>query len=254
MSVSIQQFKNSPLRKIRLKENSEASSDSKKHHEKRQCFSESSEMLNSSGDASSTKRPPSKYGIYDVNTGPNASRTVTTPFAVTGEEEPRFSRTFSFSGTYGSEQHEDEVRVPFSSSASTSNVLDDNNRGSFYDNIPMIIVSHSENDNATLGTCTSDSVFDETVPCSSKDFTAQNDSEDDLSSVSSDEDEDEEDTEHLDISGAQSDGRINDKVMGSVDSGVPSSPILRSPRFVPFIALCQFIKFIRKSSIKPPLY
>ena len=208
-------------------------------------------MLNSSGDASSTKRPPSKYGIYDVNIGPNASRTVNAPFPVAGKEESRYSRTFSFSGTFGSEQHEDETRVPFSSSASTSNVLDDNNRGSFYDNIPMIIVSHSENDNATLGTCTSDSVFDEAVPCSSKDFTAHNDSEDDLSSVSSDEDEDEEDAEHLGISEAQSDGRINDKVMGSVDSGVPSSPILRSTRFVSFIAVCQLM--YRKSSVKPSL-
>lgn len=196
--------------------------------------------MNSSGDASNTKRPSSKYGIYDINSGPTAPRTVNSAFPTPCKEEPRLSRTFSFSGTFGSGQH--EVTVPFSSSASTSNVLDDNNRGSFYDNIPMIIVSHSENDNATLGTCTSNSVFDDAVPCCSKDFTAHNDSEDDLSSVSSNEDEDEEDTGHLVISGAQLDGRINDKVMGSVDSGVPSSPVLRSPRFVSCVSFCQKCK------------
>ncbi|XP_065058049.1 stAR-related lipid transfer protein 13-like isoform X1 [Rhopilema esculentum] len=191
-----------------------------------QCSASSMDHIKSSNSSSSLlvemhgrKRPSSKYGIYSVDRAVTDVDTVAKDIGIPGQE-PRLSRTFSFSGT--SESNDLASNASHLTSASTTDVFSKENRLSFYDNVP--ILADSEPNYKYIGASPTDSVFKESVPMRRKHFASQMESDDDMSSVSSPEDdEDLETAERLSLAASSSKG------MGSVDSGVPSSPVLRSP-------------------------
>lgn len=178
----------------------------------------------SSSISENRKRPSSKYGIFDIQSnacldncaGPRDGANVDTTF----------SRTYSFSGT----RQTSSSQWGRSTSRSTSDVIQNNSRLSVYDNVPMAAKNPSNAFFQTSDMSQNDSVFDESVGASQTRFVRHLESDDDLSSVSSAPEYDDD----FDAVDNQAKPIITDvcsnKVMGSVDSGVPSSPFLRSPR------------------------
>ncbi len=166
----------------------------------------------------------------------------------TSQSDPRLSRTFSFSGTV----QIDDVAMSkgYSSNYSTSTDY----RASVYDNVPDCcfddgIVKMGEfpqDADYPQG----DAVFDENLPSSPGQLRRQAESEDDLSSISSQE---EDDIEHIANPGVGLNRDIKNKVLGSVDSGVPSSPVLRSPRYYLHLHMIFFIPKTTPNCCYPPL-
>ncbi len=109
------------------------------------------------------------------------------------------------------------------------NNLDD--RTSFYDNVPNFSISDTNVAKARgfseiEDLAQDDAVFEDTLVKGQDQLRGPTESEDDLFSISSQDEEDGDNNPGVDLSRA-----TKSKVMGSVDSGVPSSPVLRSPRY-----------------------
>ena len=221
------QVKNSALRKANLSSRADPLCSNQLFSQ--QCSTASLDHIKSSNYSSTLlvemhgrKRPSSKYGIYSVDRAVTDVDTVVKDIGIPGQE-PRLSRTFSFSGT--SESNDLASNASQLTSASTSDVFLKENRLSFYDNVP--ILADSEPNCKYIAASLTDSALKESVPMRRKHFASQMESDDDMSSVSSPEDdEDLETAERFSLAASSSKG------MGSVDSGVPSSPVLRSPRYV----------------------
>ena len=172
------------------------------------------------------KRPSSKYGIYNLQQGTEDSTRDDDDVFRVGNEENRLPRTLSFSGTL--ESVKNESGGTFIACRSTGDVLEYNNSVGFYDNVPFQADDSSGTTRQRSEASTSDSVFDESARTNRGQFLSHMESDDDISSISSCPDYDD------NYDGARNETSnittSNCKVMGSIDSGVPSSPVLRSPR------------------------
>ena len=182
----------------------------------------------------------SKHGLYDLNlSSPESPPT----------QKTRLSRTFSFSGTYPL----DETCTDSTDGINTDTSVDDtclsasvrmnSPRKSVYDNVPIlnskITCSDRSINNSDQDLQTSNTAF---RPIPEITHRAPSNVESDLSSeedLSSQEDPDEDGMDHLNVPGEVFEPSFPDKVMGSVDSGVPSSPVLRTPGYV-FIILISY--------------
>ena len=238
------QVNNTPVAKVKTKDQSKRVALEPRFH--RSCSSErvsssqSNVMSDSPCDCTSTNRPSSKYGVYNLSSASSDSHKATKGST---HGEARLSRTFSFSGT----SHADEHAGSNAGIGSLRHASDIECRASVYDNVPSCSVSPSDAsmEQGTVHTqdCAgypqNDTVFDD--PSRSRHLLSRTESEDDLSSISSQEEDD--DIENADSSGGVFNVKSKGKVMGSVDSGVPSSPVLRSPRY----AVCSLFYFVIRS-------
>eukprot|EP00794_Sanderia_malayensis_P006972 gene6972-7757_t len=191
------------------------------------------DVANQSSDANnvSRKRPASKYGVYDLSAVDSLNQLgeASSRLEFTQAPDSRLSRTFSFSGTC--QMNNDSMRMMSESDAATCSTNPDC-RASVYDNVPD---SNMNVDVVRTGDFPhdaeypqSDAVVDDVVPTSPVQLKRRAELEDDLLSISSSQEE-EDDVVNLATTRGEFDRDINNKVMGSVDSGVPSSPVLRSP-------------------------
>ena len=173
------------------------------------------------------KRPSSKYGIYNLQEG---SQCVDNDKeAALASEGSKLLRTLSFSGTCKSPTNQSDTKV-FTYNG-TKEAVGTTKRISFYDNVPLPVARDTRQKSETSVHGPLLTVSDATTPRQFPNHIESDD--DDLSSMSSPEYDEEYDglgNRENNLHDICNDG-INSKVVGSVDSGTHSSPILRSPRY-----------------------
>ena len=182
-----------------------------------------------SNENESRKRPSSKYGIYNLQQGNQCLNKDDK--AGTAKESGKLLRNLSFSGT--SHPHIDQTDMSCVAYKDTNDVLGSSNRISFYDNVPLpITMDYARNTYQKSETLRNDSVCTVSEPTNPRQFVHHTESDDDLSSVSSPDDEyDALDNKDQDHNVLRSDTNSSE-ILDSLDSGVSSSAVLRSPRYL----------------------
>ena len=173
------------------------------------------------------KRPSSKYGIYNLQQGNQCLSKDEE--AGTTNQGSKLPRNLSFSGT--SHPHINQTDTSFVACKDTNDVLETSNRVSFYDNVPLpTMMDYARNIYQKSETLRNDSICTVSEPTDRKQFVHNTESDDDLSSVSSPDDEYDV-LDNKDQNDMRSDMGSND-ILNSLDSGVSSSAVLRSPRYL----------------------